>query len=308
MTDRADGQLHRRLLSCPCNRLNGGQSRNAGPQSATGRKSCCICASFGALRRYWRWRCSGAAAMAQGADDWPNRTVRIIVNFGPGGSADNSMRPFADRLSRALGQQFVIENRGGASGALGLEAAVKSPPDGYTFVVTPSLSVVILPHLRKTPLRSAQGPRARHPVHGRHAAVRRAPLPARQFAAGAGGLRQGQPRQAELGHGRRRLVRPSHVRGLQAADGHRHPARALSRWRASCSPTSWPASCRSMPIPTPCRTCRPARPSCSPCSTATGDRTSPTFRCSRKSTRSSTSWSGSRCSLRPARRQPSCAR
>ena len=91
------------------------------------------------------------AAMAQGAGDWPNRTVRIIVNFGPGGSADNSMRPFADRLSRALGQQFVIDNRGGASGALGLEAAVKSPPDGYTFVVTPSLSVVILPHLRKTP-------------------------------------------------------------------------------------------------------------------------------------------------------------
>jgi tripartite-type tricarboxylate transporter receptor subunit TctC len=92
-----------------------------------------------------------AAAIAQGADDWPNRSVRIIVNFGPGGSADNSMRPFADRLSRALGQQFVIDNRGGASGALGLEATVKSPPDGYTFVVTPSLSVVILPHLRKTP-------------------------------------------------------------------------------------------------------------------------------------------------------------
>jgi tripartite-type tricarboxylate transporter receptor subunit TctC len=92
-----------------------------------------------------------AGAKAQGAADWPNRTVRLIVNFGPGGSADNSMRPFADRLSRALGQQFVIDNRGGASGALGLEAAVKSPPDGYTFVVTPSLSVVILPHLRKTP-------------------------------------------------------------------------------------------------------------------------------------------------------------
>ena len=91
------------------------------------------------------------AATAQGAADWPNRTVRIIVNFGPGGSADNSMRPFADRLSRVLGQQFVIDNRGGASGALGIEATVKSPPDGYTFVVTPALSVVILPHLRKTP-------------------------------------------------------------------------------------------------------------------------------------------------------------
>jgi tripartite-type tricarboxylate transporter receptor subunit TctC len=91
-----------------------------------------------------------APATAQGAADWPNRTVRVIVNFGPGGSTDNAMRPFADRLSRALGQQIVIDNRGGASGAIGVEAAVKAPPDGYTFLATVSLSVVILPHLRKT--------------------------------------------------------------------------------------------------------------------------------------------------------------
>ena len=90
-------------------------------------------------------------AAAQGSADWPNKPVRIIVNFGPGGSADNSMRPFAERLSKALGQQFVIENRGGASGALGIEGMTKSAPDGYTFVITPALSVIILPHLRKTP-------------------------------------------------------------------------------------------------------------------------------------------------------------
>jgi tripartite-type tricarboxylate transporter receptor subunit TctC len=69
-----------------------------------------------------------AGALAQGAGDWPNRTVRVIVNFGPGGSTDNTMRPFADRLSRALGQQVVVENKGGASGAIGIEAMVKSPP------------------------------------------------------------------------------------------------------------------------------------------------------------------------------------
>ncbi len=94
------------------------------------------------------------AARAEGTDPaagWPNKPVRLIVNFGPGGSADNSARPYAERLSRALGQQFVIENKGGASGALGLEAAMKAPPDGYTFVITPALSMVILPHLRKTP-------------------------------------------------------------------------------------------------------------------------------------------------------------
>ena len=91
-------------------------------------------------------------AMAQGsADNWPTRPVRIIVNFAPGGSTDNAMRPFAERLSRMMGQQFVIENKGGASGALGLEAAVRSLGDGYTFVATPALSVTILPNMRKLP-------------------------------------------------------------------------------------------------------------------------------------------------------------
>lgn len=94
---------------------------------------------------------TAGAAWAQGAETWPNKPVRVIVNFGPGGSADNSMRPFAERLSRAFGQQFVIENKGGASGAIGIEAMVKSPPDGYTYVVTPALSVAILPNLRPTP-------------------------------------------------------------------------------------------------------------------------------------------------------------
>ncbi|MGE0224718.1 MAG: Bug family tripartite tricarboxylate transporter substrate binding protein [Acetobacteraceae bacterium] len=94
---------------------------------------------------------AGSAAQAQSADNWPTKVVKIIVNFAPGGSTDNAMRPFADRLSRVLGQQFIIDNRGGASGALGLEAAVRSAPDGYTFVATPSLTVTVLPNLRKLP-------------------------------------------------------------------------------------------------------------------------------------------------------------
>ena len=91
------------------------------------------------------------AALAQGGTDWPNKTVRLVVNFAAGGSADNTARPFAERLTKALGQQFVVENRGGATGALGLEAVTKATPDGYTFALTPSISLVILPHLRKTP-------------------------------------------------------------------------------------------------------------------------------------------------------------
>ena len=95
----------------------------------------------------------GAAtpASAQAGGDWPNKPVRVIVNFAPGGGSDAATRPFTDRLSRMIGQQFVIENKGGASGAVGIEASIKSAPDGYTFLATPSLSVVILPHLRKLP-------------------------------------------------------------------------------------------------------------------------------------------------------------
>lgn len=90
-------------------------------------------------------------ARAQSPTDWPNKAVRILLNFAPGGSLDNSMRPFSERLSKSLGQQFVLEHRGGASGAIGLEAGLKAPPDGYTFVTTPGLSMTILPHLRKVP-------------------------------------------------------------------------------------------------------------------------------------------------------------
>ena len=107
--------------------------------------------------RYWLGLavllCGIAAAPApiSAQDVWPSKPIRIIVNFGPGGSADNTIRPMVDGLTKLLGQQVVIENRGGASGALGLEALSKSAPDGYTFGLTPSLSLVILPHLRKTP-------------------------------------------------------------------------------------------------------------------------------------------------------------
>lgn len=89
---------------------------------------------------------TGASAQTS---DWPAKPVRLIVNFAPGGGSDNAIRPYVDRLSKALGQQVVIENKGGASGAIGAEFVAKSPPDGYTFLATPSLTMVILPHLRK---------------------------------------------------------------------------------------------------------------------------------------------------------------
>jgi tripartite-type tricarboxylate transporter receptor subunit TctC len=71
-----------------------------------------------------------------GAQDWPSKPVRFIVPYPPGGGTDVIARIVQEPLSKALGQQIVIENRGGAGGALGTEAAAKSTADGYTFLFT----------------------------------------------------------------------------------------------------------------------------------------------------------------------------
>ncbi|MBP6815431.1 MAG: tripartite tricarboxylate transporter substrate binding protein [Zoogloea sp.] len=80
-----------------------------------------------------------AAALAPVAQaqspSWPNRPIRLIVPFPPGGGTDAFARPLSKVLSQNLGQQVVIDNRGGAGGTLGAELTAKSAPDGYTFIV-----------------------------------------------------------------------------------------------------------------------------------------------------------------------------
>src|SRR5713101_241601 len=76
------------------------------------------------------------AAMPAWAQDWPAKPVHFIVPYPPGGGTDVIARIVQNRLSEALGQTIVIENRGGAGGAVGTEAAAKSAPDGYTFLFT----------------------------------------------------------------------------------------------------------------------------------------------------------------------------
>jgi tripartite-type tricarboxylate transporter receptor subunit TctC len=69
------------------------------------------------------------------ADTYPSRPVRIIVPYGPGGIADVTMRLVAQDLSKHFGQQFFIENRPGAGGVVGMQAAREAPADGYTLVM-----------------------------------------------------------------------------------------------------------------------------------------------------------------------------
>ena len=73
-----------------------------------------------------------APALAQGTSDWPNRPVRVVIPWPPGGSTDVLARIVSEQLSVKLGQPFVLENRPGASGNIGMEAITKAAPDGYT--------------------------------------------------------------------------------------------------------------------------------------------------------------------------------
>jgi tripartite-type tricarboxylate transporter receptor subunit TctC len=91
--------------------------------------------------------CAAMPALAQG--HWPTRPVKLILPYAPGGATDLIGRPWAERLQQAFGQPFVIDNRGGASGAIGTEAAARATPDGHTFLLTPGATLTVLPLLRK---------------------------------------------------------------------------------------------------------------------------------------------------------------
>ena len=83
------------------------------------------------------------------AQAWPNRPVKLILPYAPGGATDLIGRPWADKLTQAFGHPFVIDNTGGASGGIGTETAARAAPDGYTFLLTPGATLTVLPQLRK---------------------------------------------------------------------------------------------------------------------------------------------------------------
>jgi tripartite-type tricarboxylate transporter receptor subunit TctC len=89
--------------------------------------------------------CSHAAAQ-----QYPSRTVEIIVSYAAGGSTDFVARTVAQKLSEQLGQSFVIINRPGASGTIGITSALRAKPDGYTLFVGYTSETVVMPQISKT--------------------------------------------------------------------------------------------------------------------------------------------------------------
>src|SRR5918993_4904328 len=96
-----------------------------------------------------RMPCTTAAALliaatagtAFGAEPWPSHSIRFIVPYPPGGPTDLMARSMSGRLTEALGQTVLVDNRPGAGGNVGTELAAKAPPDGYTMLMAP-----ITPH------------------------------------------------------------------------------------------------------------------------------------------------------------------
>ncbi|HPU51396.1 MAG TPA: tripartite tricarboxylate transporter substrate binding protein [Burkholderiaceae bacterium] len=96
--------------------------------------------------------CALAALPASGlAQAWPSKPIRLIVGFAPGGGTDIIARAMAPRLSELLGAQVVVENRAGASGAIGADMVAKAAPDGYTLVMGHSNPNAIVPFVFKVP-------------------------------------------------------------------------------------------------------------------------------------------------------------
>jgi tripartite-type tricarboxylate transporter receptor subunit TctC len=88
-------------------------------------------------------------SLANMANAWPDKPIQFVVPFPPGGSSDAIARAISQQLTIKLGQPVIIENKGGATGTIGMNQVAKSSPNGYTFIVSSLGPFVIAPHLLK---------------------------------------------------------------------------------------------------------------------------------------------------------------
>ena len=92
----------------------------------------------------------GATVPAGAQSEWPNRAVKVIVPFGAGGSSDVLARIVANHLSAVFKQQFVLENRTGAGGVIGVQAIASAEPDGYTIGITNLSTLSLAPIINRS--------------------------------------------------------------------------------------------------------------------------------------------------------------
>jgi tripartite-type tricarboxylate transporter receptor subunit TctC len=103
-----------------------------------------------------RFACASAIALASlvptapHAQGYPNKSVRLVIPWAPGGSTDSIGRILAQKLSEYTGQQWLVDNRGGATGTIGHALAAKAAPDGYTLLLGTNSTFAIAPHLYKS--------------------------------------------------------------------------------------------------------------------------------------------------------------
>jgi tripartite-type tricarboxylate transporter receptor subunit TctC len=145
--------------------------------------------------------CASAPGLATAQTAWPARPVHIVITFPPGGSVDVVPRIVTQRLAERLGQPFVVDNKPGAGGQIAVDAVLKSPADGYTFLVGPTGTMTVNPALYKQisydPIRDFQ------PV----VSLARAPMVLMVQANRTGGVREliseakSRPGSIHYGHG-----------------------------------------------------------------------------------------------------------
>ena len=111
------------------------------------------------MLRIWAWLAVllAGAPLAAPAADYPNRPIRLVLPFPPGGGSDTLARILAPRLSEAMGVQWVVDNRSGAAGNIAADIVAKAAPDGYTVLLTLNsvltMNPALYPHLKLDPLK-----------------------------------------------------------------------------------------------------------------------------------------------------------
>src|SRR5258708_362300 len=101
--------------------------------------------------RSWLAILLAASATLAGAQSWPAKPIRIVLQFPPGGSTDAVARILGQAMSQTLGQPVIIENSPGADGAIAAEFVARADPDGHAFFLASNTAMMRVPLLRKTP-------------------------------------------------------------------------------------------------------------------------------------------------------------